>query len=293
MSDESPRVVGSPSASDLDAFLLEFPSEEGKRVDPPLEARIDDAAAAPRPPDQQTETPEEPKTAVERAAAHAADGHATRAAATVTEFPVHAARPAAPSAAALMQNQVTLLELLERQGGLDWRRAVAVVHQICEQLKGQAPHAPIMIDARNIMVTQEGAVRLLPSQPGGDPLVIQLGRLLRTILRGNEAPPELRLLRAGHLRASLRIGRRCRSRAAAVGAFRQAPERQGFAGPVVLPRSSSGAVEVANRRIQSARSRDSRRPAHSSVNERKQHPIPLRNAARARRHRRHLVRGCY
>jgi hypothetical protein len=244
MSDESPRVAGSPSASDLDAFLLEFPSEEADRVDASLEARTDDAAAATRPPDQRTEKPEEPTPAVERAAAHAADGHATRAAATITEFPVHAARPAAPSAAALMQNQVTLLELLERQGGLDWRRAVAVVHQICEQLKGQAPHAPIVIDARNIMVTQEGAVRLLPSQPGGDPLVIQLGRLLRTILRGNEAPPELRLLLA-QATFELPIFESVDDVDRALQQLERfeagAENGKAFPGPVVLPRSSSDA----------------------------------------------------
>ena len=35
---------------------------------------------------------------------------------------------------------------------------------------------------------------MLSGQPSSDPLVIQVGRLLRTMLMGKEAPPELRLL---------------------------------------------------------------------------------------------------
>jgi hypothetical protein len=116
--------------------------------------------------------------------------------ATVTDFPVHATRPPTPTVAALVPTPVTLVDLLEKQGGLEWRRAVAVIHQICGLLKQQPPHQPILLEPRNILITHEGQVRLLPGLSGGDPLVIQLGRLLRTMLTGNDAPPELRLLLA-------------------------------------------------------------------------------------------------
>jgi hypothetical protein len=194
MSEESSRG-GTPRASELDSFLLEFPSE-GVSSAYPGDAEVD----APTPVDfaqdaRDPQTVDEPKPIVHVGGPPATAEPAARHA-TVTEFPVHATRPPVSNVPAVIPNDVTLLDLLEKQGGLDWRRAVAVVHQVCIQLKGHGPHAPILLEARNILVSNDGLIRLLPSQPGGDPLVIQLGRLLRTILRGNEAPPELRLLLA-------------------------------------------------------------------------------------------------
>jgi hypothetical protein len=116
--------------------------------------------------------------------------------ATITEFPTQPARPLTPPTPPIEPNAITLTELLERQGGLDWRGAVAVVRQICNQLKDEESRAPILLEGRNILINHEGAVRLLPGKTGGDPLVIQIGRLLRAMLAGTEAPPELRLLLA-------------------------------------------------------------------------------------------------
>jgi hypothetical protein len=45
-----------------------------------------------------------------------------------------------------------------------------------------------------VLITPTNEVRLLPGQPGGDPLVMQVGRLLRAMLVGTDVPPELRLL---------------------------------------------------------------------------------------------------
>src|SRR5262245_18168385 len=115
--------------------------------------------------------------------------------ATVTDFPVQIWKPPAAHPP-VVTNVVTLTELLDRQGGLDWRSAVAVVRQICAQLRDEESRAPIMLEGRNILINHEGTVRLLPGNMGGDPLVIQLGRLLRAMLMGNDAPPELRLLLA-------------------------------------------------------------------------------------------------
>ena len=63
-------------------------------------------------------------------------------------------------------------------------------------LRDHAPHAPILLDPRNIQITDRGEVQLLSGQTSSNPLVIQVGRLLRTMLMGKEAPPELRLLLA-------------------------------------------------------------------------------------------------
>jgi hypothetical protein len=88
----------------------------------------------------------------------------------------------------------TLADLLERHGGLGWREAVGIVHALCLRLQDSPTHAPILLEPRNIEITTVGDVDLLPSQTGGDPLVIQVGRLLRTMLAGEAIPPELRLL---------------------------------------------------------------------------------------------------
>jgi hypothetical protein len=237
MSEESPRGGTSPRASELDSFLLEFPSEGGSSTYPG-----DADTDAPTPVDfaqdtSDTQTVEEPKPLVPAGAPPASAEPAARHA-TVTEFPVHATRAPASNVPAVIPNDVTLLELLEKQGGLDWRHAVAVVHQVCIQLKGQTPHSPILLEARNIVVTNDGFVRLLPSQPGGDPLVIQLGRLLRTILRGNEAPPELRLLLA-QATFELPIFESVEDVDKALQQLERLEETagngKGFMGPVVLP----------------------------------------------------------
>ena len=89
---------------------------------------------------------------------------------------------------------VTLVDLIERRGGLDWREAVAVIRQICLYLKENSPHSPILLDPRTIQISDKGEVQLLSGQTSSEPLVIQVGRLLRSMLMGKEAPPELRLL---------------------------------------------------------------------------------------------------
>jgi hypothetical protein len=114
--------------------------------------------------------------------------------ARVTDFPVRAHSLAAVALPSLPAGPVTLVDLIARRGGFDWREAVAVIHQICLYLRRHSPQAPILLDPRNIQITDKGEVRLLSGQTSSDPLVIQVGRLLRTMLMGKEAPPELRLL---------------------------------------------------------------------------------------------------
>ena len=114
--------------------------------------------------------------------------------ATITEFPVRPQTPPAVALPSLPLGPVSLVELIERHNGFDWREAVAVIRQICLYLRDHSPQAPILLDARTIQITDKGEVRLLSGQTSSDPLVIQVGRLLRTMLMGKEAPPELRLL---------------------------------------------------------------------------------------------------
>jgi hypothetical protein len=88
---------------------------------------------------------------------------------------------------------VTLLDVLERRDATDWREAVAIVHKLCLQLKDSPSEHPLVLEPRNILLTA-GEVRVVPGSHGGDPLVIQVGRLLRMLLLNKPVPPELRLI---------------------------------------------------------------------------------------------------
>ena len=97
--------------------------------------------------------------------------------------------PPAVALPSLPPGPVTLVDLIERRGGFDWREAVAVIHQICAYLREHSPHVPILLDPRNIQITDQGEVQLLSGQASSDPLVIQVGRLLRTMLAGRNRRP--------------------------------------------------------------------------------------------------------
>jgi hypothetical protein len=161
---EPPRIVNLPTSFDMSEFFSE--------------------AVEPQPfasEDPETEAP----AAVEPPASTA----------SVLEFPTHAPEPpTVRSLPPMSDGVVTLLDILENQGGMTWRETVALVHQLCLRLKEQSTLVPILLDPRNILITPTGDVELLPGQIGGDPLVMQIGRLLQTMLRGKAAPPELRLL---------------------------------------------------------------------------------------------------
>jgi len=178
---ELPRIVNLPSSFDM----TEFPSE--------MSAFLSETA-------DEVETPTVPSPPAAPAAALSTAPPEESPAATVIEFPAHplesaphhAAAPAAPAHA----RTLTLADILEERGGLDWRESVALTRKLCEQLKRRSQRTPVLLEARNIEVTTTGEVGLLSEQLGGDPIVMQLGRLLRTMLMGRPAPPELRLLLA-------------------------------------------------------------------------------------------------
>jgi hypothetical protein len=211
MSEEAPKFVPLENSLELSEFHseAELSAETDRASDTLLVPRTDatavDEAVAPdagqvEPPDQVSlfaeeqaptnETPpERPGPTVEHVGP-----------ATVTEFPLRQQLRAAVALPSLPSGPASLVELIERRGGLEWREAVAVIHQICLYLRDherdREPQAPILLDPRNIQITDKGQVQLLSGQTSSDPLVIQVGRLLRTMLMGNEAPPELRLLLA-------------------------------------------------------------------------------------------------
>ncbi len=208
MSEDSPKIVRLETSLELSDFLSEadFPSETAAQPEPesmPLSAlptvgvSAGDGAALVVPSGPESTLHDdvvvtnhsaipEPRATVPAPAGPA----------TVTEFPVRPQLPPAVALPTLPTGPVTLIDLIERRGGFDWREAVAVIRQICLHLRDHAPHAPIFLDPRNIQITDRGEVQLLSGQTSSDPLVIQVGRLLRTMLMGKEAPPELRLLLA-------------------------------------------------------------------------------------------------
>lgn len=201
---DPPRIVNLPTSFDiaaefyseaapaplgeaLDAFEAEMPTPVETPGEPPA------AAGLPQPPALAASV-EPPAVPVPPPAPGSS---------SVLEFPHH--HPPAPPVTAMAAAQalarstapataVALVDIIEQQGGLNWREAVTIVQRLCRRLKQQGVAGPILLDPRNIQITSAGDVVLLPSPSGGDPLVMQVGRLLRTMLMGRPAPPELRLL---------------------------------------------------------------------------------------------------
>jgi len=216
MSEDSPKLVSLETSLELSEFLSEadFPSESSFPSEAEARSQAGSPPAlsgtgSPSPDDPRVEptsygsAPEDVPAATAAVIANedAPEARVPAGAhvgpATVTEFPVRPQTHAAVALPSLPPGPVTLVELIERRGGFDWREAVAVIHQICLYLRDHSPHGPtILLDPRNIQITDNGEVQLLSGQTSSDPLVIQVGRLLRTMLMGNEAPPELRLLLA-------------------------------------------------------------------------------------------------
>lgn len=170
--DAPARVAPAFTAAELEA-LLAFDAEET------------DAAGAPAPdihpettePAHNTAPPIEPSEPLPEPVTLLAPRHA----------------PLAPTAPA-PESGIALGDLLDREGGMEWRAAVAIIHRLCQHLKQHHSRGSVLLDPYNISVDSTGSVELLTSQASSDPLVRQVGHLLRTMLMGRHAPPELRLL---------------------------------------------------------------------------------------------------
>ena len=99
----------------------------------------------------------------------------------------------APSNASL-----SIADLLENSVRLDWQEAVAIAQQLCRRI-ARDPAAKIQrsaIEPWNVEITQAGNVEVLPGGTSSDPLVQQVGRVLRSLLHESIAPSELRLIAA-------------------------------------------------------------------------------------------------
>jgi len=91
---------------------------------------------------------------------------------------------------------LSIAELLENSVALDWHEAVAIAQRVCQALaRDPAAGAHLcLVDPRHIEITQRGDVRVITNEPGSDPHVKQVGRILRALLEGGTAPVQLRLL---------------------------------------------------------------------------------------------------
>ena len=114
----------------------------------------------------------------------------------LTDFPVRPQYACGRDAADRFHlRTATLVDLIERRGGLDLARGVAVIRQIACTLSDDSPQSPSTCSILGRFESPSKVeVHMLSGQPSSDPLVIQVGRLLRTMLMGKEAPPELRRL---------------------------------------------------------------------------------------------------
>jgi hypothetical protein len=177
---EQPHIVNLSAAFDMSEFLSEA-GDDAPAVDgPPL---VRDTAPEPVVPAAESAAP-----AIERLPAVEPT--------PVLELPAHLPEPASLKAQPPPPRETvtTLFDLLDKQVGLNWRESIGVVRQLLPHLKKQSPHLPVLLDPRNIEISGSGVVRLLPGQLGGEPLVLQIGRLLQMMVMGKPTPPDLRLL---------------------------------------------------------------------------------------------------
>lgn len=90
-------------------------------------------------------------------------------------------------------DSISIADLMDNSVAVDWGEAVAIARLICQRVAPQSGHE-YRLDPRHVEITERGDVLVLPGEPGGDPLVKQIGRILRTLLEGSNAPVQLRLL---------------------------------------------------------------------------------------------------
>jgi hypothetical protein len=177
------EIVYLPSAFDMG----EFPSEE------PAQASPEPASAPATPVPASTEAAASTEVAAPPPAAEAPSPEPHPPLDFSSRAPAPLVTPLR-SAGDDSGEHVTLLEVLESGEHVTWQEAVAIVQQLCAELKDVPSHAPVLVEPGAIQITAGGQLHLMTSQQGGDPLVIQLGRLLRAMLSTETVPAELRLL---------------------------------------------------------------------------------------------------
>ena len=91
---------------------------------------------------------------------------------------------------------LSVADLIENHVRLEWHEAVAIAQHLCRTM-AQDPAANVqrsLVEPWNIEITNAGEVQVLPAGQSSDPLVKQVGRVLRALLQDSIAPAELRLV---------------------------------------------------------------------------------------------------
>lgn len=91
------------------------------------------------------------------------------------------------------ESPIIIGDLLSYDTSLEWHEAVALVQEVCAQLRSSHTVAP---DPTHIQLDQSGAVTLLAGPASGEPAVQRLGYTLSALLEGAAPPAELRLFAA-------------------------------------------------------------------------------------------------
>jgi hypothetical protein len=116
--------------------------------------------------------------------------------AAVLDFPTPLPEPVPHLAPSIddAHGPVTLSDLIRRRDRFGWREAIAVAYRLSLRLQDDKSHPPLLLHPDQIELTNDGGVRVRPGPRGGDPLVVQLGRLVQTMVAGKATPPDVRLL---------------------------------------------------------------------------------------------------
>jgi hypothetical protein len=91
---------------------------------------------------------------------------------------------------------LSIADLLHNSPPIEWPEAVAIAEQICESIARHSSDGAqeYLLDPRQIAISERGEVHVVVGAPGSDPMVKQVGRILRALLEGGSAPASLRLL---------------------------------------------------------------------------------------------------
>ena len=89
-----------------------------------------------------------------------------------------------------------IADLIDNHVHLEWHEAVAIAQHLCDVM-ARDPGANVhrsLVEPWNVEITDAGEVQVLPGGSSSDPLVKQVGRVLRVLLQDSIAPAELRLV---------------------------------------------------------------------------------------------------
>ena len=91
---------------------------------------------------------------------------------------------------------LSIADLIDNHVRLEWHEAVAIAQHLC-RVMSRDPGANVhrsLVEPWNVEITDAGEVYVLPGGSSSDPLVKQVGRVLRVLLQDSMAPAELRLV---------------------------------------------------------------------------------------------------